>query len=154
LLGIYLKEDFTGKSVLDLGTGSGILSAAAGVKNADFITAVDIEPLEEEVNHHFAVNRLKTNVSYRCADITGAEWKPDQHYDWILMNITARHIAQAIQKGNLLDYCREGCLVSGLVDWNYRKIADCFIGSGFIQAGKMEIDGWITLLFKKPAQTR
>lgn len=148
-LEFILEEDFTGKSVLDLGTGSGILSVAAGLKNAAFIVAVDIEPLKEEVEHHFALNQLNPINAYYQADITDPDWKLNRDYDWIFMNITARHIIQVIEKSNLLDSCREGCLVSGLVEWNYRKINDFFNRAGFIQEEKMEIDGWVTLLFKK-----
>ena len=49
ILKFIVEEDFEGKSLLDLGTGSGILSIAAGVKGASKIVAVDIRDVEDEV---------------------------------------------------------------------------------------------------------
>lgn len=58
LLRYILNEDFTNLKVLDLGTGSGILSIAAAIKNAEHVTALDIRDVTEEVTHNFKLNKL------------------------------------------------------------------------------------------------
>ncbi|MDJ0284927.1 50S ribosomal protein L11 methyltransferase, partial [Bacillus bombysepticus] len=59
ILKFIVEEDFEGKSLLDLGTGSGILSIAAGVKGASKIVAVDIRDVEDEVLLNASLNELE-----------------------------------------------------------------------------------------------
>ena len=68
ILKFIVEEDFEGKSLLDLGTGSGILSIAAGVKGASKIVAVDIRDVEDEVLLNASLNELKyRSSSWKCS---------------------------------------------------------------------------------------
>lgn len=59
---IHALPDLTGKTVLDLGTGSGILAIHAALKGASRVTAVDIQPE--------AVQNAQENIDkYLCGEI-------------------------------------------------------------------------------------
>lgn len=55
------EQDFTGKHVLDVGTGSGILAYAAIQNDADRVTAVDINPA--------ALANARTNLQAQDVDM-------------------------------------------------------------------------------------
>lgn len=79
-----LKEDMTGKTVLDMGCGTGILSILASMKGAASITAIDIDV--------WAVNSATENChSNKVSNIEiiegDAEIIPDIEYDYIYANI-------------------------------------------------------------------
>jgi len=79
-----LKDDFKGKSVLDMGTGTAILAILASMRGADPITAIDID----EWAYNNALENLHLNkVENVTVKIGGAELLGDATYDIILANI-------------------------------------------------------------------
>ncbi len=77
ILKFIVEEDFEGKSLLDLGTGSGILSIAAGVKGASKIVAVDIRDVEDEVLLNASLNELE-NIEVVVGNVLHEEYKLDE----------------------------------------------------------------------------
>lgn len=85
-----------GTKVLDVGSGSGILSVAAALLGASQVDALDIDPA--------AVRATKENVSRNCVVVRarqgslGEDWPfravPDGRYDVVLANITARVVKE------------------------------------------------------------
>ena len=69
LLRYILEEDFTGLNVLDLGTGSGILSIAAALRNAKHIIALDIRDVTSEVLYNASLNNIQ-NIDVLVNDVT------------------------------------------------------------------------------------
>ncbi len=80
ILKFIVEEDFEGKSLLDLGTGSGILSIAAGVKGASKIVAVDIRDVEDEVLLNASLNELE-NIEVVVGNVLHEEYKLDEKFD-------------------------------------------------------------------------
>ena len=79
-----LKDDFTGKSVLDMGTGTAILAILASMRGADPITAIDID----QWAYDNAIENLNlNNVSNVDVQIGGADLLGDKKFDIILANI-------------------------------------------------------------------
>ena len=76
ILKFIVEEDFEGKSLLDLGTGSGILSIAAGVKGASKIVAVDIRDVEDEVLLNASLNELE-NIEVVVGNVLHEDYKLD-----------------------------------------------------------------------------
>ena len=77
ILKFIVEEDFEGKSLLDLGTGSGILSIAAGVKGASKIVAVDIRDVEDEVLLNASLNELE-NIEVVVGNVLHEDYKLDE----------------------------------------------------------------------------
>lgn len=79
-----LKDDFNGKSVLDMGTGTAILAILASMRGADPITAIDID----QWAYDNAIENLNLNhIENIDVKIGGAELLGDKTFDIILANI-------------------------------------------------------------------
>jgi len=79
-----LKNDWEGKSVLDMGCGTGVLAILARMKGATPVEAIDID-------NWCYLNTLENIERNNCEDIKveegGAELLPGRKYDVILANI-------------------------------------------------------------------
>lgn len=79
-----LKEDFSGKSVLDMGCGTAILAILTSMKGADPITAIDIDKWA----YDNAIENLSLNAINNIeVAIGGAELLGSKTFDIILANI-------------------------------------------------------------------
>lgn len=79
-----LKEDFSGKSLLDMGTGTAILAILASMRGADPIIAIDID----QWAYDNAMENLKiNNIDNVKVEIGGAELLGSTTFDVILANI-------------------------------------------------------------------
>ncbi|MDR2949175.1 MAG: 50S ribosomal protein L11 methyltransferase [Prevotella sp.] len=79
-----LKDDFSGKSLLDMGTGTAILAILASMRGADPIIAIDID----QWAYDNAMENLKiNNIDNVKVEIGGAELLGSTTFDVILANI-------------------------------------------------------------------
>lgn len=101
-----LNEDFDGRSVLDMGTGTAILAILASMKGANPIKAIDIDKWAyDNAIENLELNKIK-NIS---VEIGGAELLGNTTFDIILANINRNillndiHVyASVLNKGGLL----------------------------------------------------
>ena len=133
--------------VLDVGTGSGILAAAAARLGAPHVDATDIDPLAvAAAQHAIRQNQLQAAVHVQQASIPAG-----RQYDLILANLTAdllQHLApqlaNALQSGGRL-------IASGLIQARANEVAAAFQQQGLaLQASPTE-DHWQAILLAKPA---
>lgn len=148
LLRYILNEDFTNLKVLDLGTGSGILSIAAAIKNAEHVTALDIRDVTEEVSHNFKLNDLN-NIEILIKDVTKEKIDFNNIYDAIFINIGGDEtissmdlINNAIKQNGIL-------YVSGLVEWSSSDIYNKIEEYGYSLIKKTQTNEWVTMVLKK-----
>lgn len=147
-LRMILDMDYSGRSVLDLGAGSGILSFAAGLKNAKKIVAVDIKDVKDEILYNASLNNLD-NIEVMIGDVMADGMDTGKYFDDIFINIggeetlaAMKFINSALQPGGLL-------LVSGLVEWSYEEISTSIKMKGYETIKKTQTNEWVTTLFKK-----
>lgn len=148
LLRYLLDEDFTGLNVLDLGTGSGILSIAAAIKNAELVTALDIRDVTEEVSHNANLNDLN-NIEIMIKDVTTEEVDFKNIYDVVIINIGGD---ETISSMNLINKAirDDGILyVSGLVEWSSDDIYNEIKKNGYDLIKKTQTNEWVTMVLKK-----
>lgn len=101
-----LEEDLQGKSVLDMGCGTGILSILASKRGADPILAIDYDPL----CYDSTIENSRLNNSLNITALRGSvEAIPDGPFDLILANINRNILldqigryAQVLKPGGLL----------------------------------------------------
>lgn len=148
ILKFIVEEDFEGKSLLDLGTGSGILSIAAGVKGASRIVAVDIRDVKDEVLLNASLNELE-NIEVLVRNVLDEEYKLDEKFDWIFINIGGEETAM------FMDFIEEHIektgklLVSGLVEWSFDWVKEKVENKGFKLRKKFQTNEWCTAIFSK-----
>ena len=84
MLDLMLDTDFSGKDVLDMGCGTGILAILASKLDARDIVAIDYDPVcYESTIENSALNHIQ-NIRAICGS---KEVIPDEQYDIILANI-------------------------------------------------------------------
>lgn len=146
LLRVILSKDFEGKKVLDIGTGSGILSIATAIKGASSVTALDIRDVTDEVLLNASLNNL-SNIEVKIGDVLSNEVSIDDEFDWIYINIGGDETKM------FMDYIKDHLkqdgylLVSGLVEWNYDKVKNIVEEHGFTLTEKHQSNEWCTAIF-------
>jgi ribosomal protein L11 methyltransferase len=90
-----LEEDFTGKSVLDMGCGTGILAILASKLGAAEIVAIDYDPLCFESTQENSQLNGAANIKALCGS---REVIPDQQFDVILANINRNILLDQLER--------------------------------------------------------
>lgn len=147
LLRVILSKDFTDKRVLDIGTGSGILSIATGIKDALEVIALDIRDVKDEVELNASLNNLN-NIKVIIGDALTNEVEVNGDFDWIYINIGGEE-TELFMKFIKAHLKKDGyLLVSGLVDWSFDKVKTIVESYGFNIVEKHQNNEWCTAIFK------
>ncbi len=136
--------DVKGKSVIDVGCGSGILGIAASLCGAKSVYMCDID--DQAVR--FSIENAKQNkveCEIEQADLIAG----DRSADFIFANITAdilMRLAKSIGK-----HLNDGgeILLSGIIDPRLPEVVKCYEEAGFEIVGHENLDEWNALLIKK-----
>lgn len=148
LLRYILEYDFSGLTVLDLGTGSGILSIAAGIKNAERIVALDIRDVTSEVLHNTSLNDL-SNVEVVVADVTSKDLGVSGKFDVVFINIGGEETLSSMDFINKVIKDNGKLFVSGLVEWSSNKIYKELNSQGYNLLKSTKTNEWVTMILKK-----
>ena len=147
-LRFILEADFTSKTVLDIGTGSGILSIASGIKNAKKVTSIDIRDVKEEINLNASLNSLE-NIDVLVGNALDDEITLIDSYDYIFINIGGEEtqmfmefIDRHMKKGGKL-------LISGLVEWTFDLVINEVSKYGYTLIDKKQTNEWCTSILIK-----
>lgn len=146
LLSIILSKDFTNKRVLDIGTGSGILSLATAIKNASNVIALDIRDVKDEVLLNASLNNIN-NIDVLVGDALSNDVSISGEFDWIYINIGGEEtemfmplIKKHLKKDGKL-------LISGLVEWSFDSVKNMVESYGFKMIEKHQTNEWCTAIF-------
>ena len=126
-----------GASVLDVGTGSGLLAIAAARLGAGRIAANDVDPVAvEAARENAARNGLGGRIDLRCA---GLEAFPGP-FDVVVANILANtlvelapEIASRVAPGGLV-------LLAGILAPQEEEVRSAYVARGLAARG--DLDGW------------
>jgi ribosomal protein L11 methyltransferase len=134
------------KTVLDMGTGTGVLAILAEKLGANFILAIDIEPWSAENTIDNANRNQASKIETLCGDV---DLLKDQKFDLILANINKNVLKahlnsyfRAINEGGLL-------LLSGFFDSDASEMIAFTEKIGFTFVEKQERETWSQLTFKR-----
>lgn len=150
LLRYILEYDFSGLIILDLGTGSGILSIAAALRKAEKIVALDIRDVTMEVLHNASLNNI-SNIDVVVADVTSKDLGVNNKFDTVFINIGGEETLASMDFINEVIKPNGMLFVSGLVEWSSDKIYEELKFQGYKLVKSTKTNEWVTMILKKGA---
>ena len=138
-----LFMDFTEKTVLDLGCGSGILSVLAHQKGAKEICAIDNNPWAIEISEKtFNANQCKS-ILLKQSEIADLE---NETFEVVLANLNASVIGDELS--NITEHIAPNgkILLSGFMEKDQEQIVQQCEGNGITLAETNSKDGWVVLV--------
>lgn len=139
--------DVAGKSVADIGCGSGVLAIAAAMLGAKSVLAADIDPLSVEVaKGNFSLNHA------RCESVFGDGFDVlDGPRDIVISNIISATLirlapdaTRAVKNGGLW-------VVSGIIEANWPDVLAAATRCGFCLERRIAEDEWVGASFRRSA---
>ena len=149
IIGLLQKYVGEGMSLLDVGTGSGILAICGAKLGAVDCKAYDIDPMSVRVaNENIRESGLEGKISCEQSDLLRQVENRVGGYDIICANIVADiiirmtpDVAPFMSKNTVL-------LASGIIAERCDDVVACFEEHGFKIAERVEDNGWCALAVK------
>jgi ribosomal protein L11 methyltransferase len=146
MIEMMLTIDFKGKTVLDMGTGTGVLAFLSGFMGASDIVGIDYD--QNSVDN--AQENLKYNSVQHVSFLHGSfEAIPDRKFDVVLSNITKNinmgllpHLANHTSPSGYL-------ILAGFLNFDIKEINQKTIDLGFKLIRNVSKGDWECLLYTK-----
>ena len=132
--------------ILDIGTGSGILSIAASLYGAKEIDAIDIDELAVKIaKENVMINGKEDIINVRQGDLLK---DVTEKYDVIIANIVADIIKELIP--NIRKFLNENgsFIISGIIKEREQEVYDFAVENGFTIEKVESQGGWSAMLLK------
>lgn len=144
-------QEFVGKTVLDMGTGTGILAIAAEMLGATEVLGVEIDDwVVDNANDNLRINQTQHNTMVH-GDVKALQTVPDEYYDVVLANIHREVIlADMAEYGRVLKGGHK-LFLSGLQQADESLIVDHARSLNFKHLKTEQTDGWLMILLEKIA---
>lgn len=142
-----------GAVVVDVGTGTGILSIAAVKLGARAVTAVDIDPdAVKAAVHNFHLNGVEKRIRIRRGSIgVILETGTPEQASLVIVNILAGAIEQLFSEGLAGLVEPDGWLVlSGVLPAQTPALRACLWRNGFDLAAQEREQEWVCMLARRP----
>ena len=137
--------DLAGRSVLDVGTGSGVLAMAAVRLGAARAVGIDHDAdAIQAANESLALNQGLQSIEFRIADLSAVN---QPAADVVTANLTGAVLIRSAAR--LLDLARPGgiLIVSGLLENERDDVAGAF--GDLTLVWEQHEDGWVALAMKR-----
>jgi ribosomal protein L11 methyltransferase len=137
-----------GDSVLDVGTGSGILAIGAVKLGAAKVLAFDIDRVAvETTQQNAAQNRVHPRIAYFQGELSAVVVRP---WRIVVANILAPVLSTLLLDGRLLDYvAMDGRLIlSGIIDEQMPQIVRDIVDVGGSIEATYTVRDWVCLVAK------
>jgi ribosomal protein L11 methyltransferase len=133
-------------SVLDFGTGSGILAIAAAKLGAGRILALDVDPAAiQSARRNAVLNRSKKRINFRVSPARGLR----QRFGIVVANLLPQELWQASSFLARRVSPRGFLVVSGILRGQKKEMGPAFISRGITVESSEEKKGWVCLTLKK-----
>ena len=140
-----------GQDVLDLGSGSGILSIAAAKLGARQILALDIDPIAVNATCDNArANGVADKIIAEEGSIESVVTSA-RRFDLIIVNILARIILETT-KQRLGEIVRPGgvAIFSGIIDTQVNEVEAALRATGLRPYGRRQLGDWVLIETRRP----
>jgi ribosomal protein L11 methyltransferase len=142
--------DVSDQTVLDLGTGSGVLSMAAALGGARAVTGIDVD--QDAVDSAEASARLNTlpdTITFHVSDFRTVLPQPA---DLVLANLTGGMLTSSAQAIAALVRPHGQMIVSGFDHSEVAAVTRSF--NGFVEEARLTEDNWIAIRLRAGDQSR
>ena len=138
-----------GERVLDVGTGSGILSICASKLGAKSCNAYDIDPVAVKVAKENAEADGCTNITVGVSDLLHGVDKSNGKYDFCVANIVSDIIIRMMPdiSGYLTDTAP--LILSGIIQDRADEVRACVLAHGYRIEREEKENDWVALLCRK-----
>jgi ribosomal protein L11 methyltransferase len=153
MLRLLQKQEVAGRSVLDVGTGSGVLALAACALGGGPIVAIDVDPdalASARVNGE--LNQLDP-VTFLEADLASAAASLGRTFDLVLANLTGAMIIRHAGELARLAAPDGRLILSGFQDDEAPAVVAALDAAGWTCGDRAGEDGW-TALVTTPTTSR
>ncbi|GGG26737.1 ribosomal protein L11 methyltransferase [Lysinibacillus alkalisoli] len=141
----YLKE---GETVIDIGTGSGVLSIGAALLKAKHVHALDLDEVAvRAAKENIALNRADDVVEVHHGNLLDTV---KQQADVVVANILAEVILsftddafKVVKPGGLY-------ITSGIIGAKKEEVKAALVASGFEIVETVTMEDWVAITAKKP----
>lgn len=143
------KLNLKNKTVLDVGSGSGILGITAVKLGAKHATLLDIDPVAvDSSNLNAATNKVQDRVTVLQKDIIYEQDKTLKA-DILLVNISSQINLDYAKNINNNINPNGYAILSGIMPEYALRIEEAYTKQGFTVQSKLKLDNWITFVLKK-----
>ena len=137
-----------GERLLDVGTGSGILSICASKLGAGHCNAYDIDPVAVKVARDNAQADGCSNITVGVSDLLRGVDLSGGKYDFCVANIVADIIIRMLP--DIKDYLKVGAplILSGIIGQRAEEVRAEVIRNGFTVEKEIEENDWVGMLVR------
>ena len=141
-------EPLADKRVLDVGTGSGILSICASKLGARSCNAYDIDPVAVKVARENAEADGCTNITVGVSDLLRGVDLTEGKYDFCVANIVADIIIRMLP--DVKNYVKSGAplILSGIIGERADEVRGAVIKNGFTVEKEIKENDWVGMLVR------
>ena len=146
---IMQDEIHGGERVLDVGTGSGILSICASKLGAKSCNAYDIDPVAVKIAKENAEADGCDNITVGVSDLLRGVDTTGGKYDFCVANIVADIIIRMMP--DISDYLTDDAplILSGIISMRADEVIESVKANGFKVVREERENDWLALMVKK-----
>jgi len=142
-----------GVTVLDVGTGSGILAIAAAKLGARAVVGTDIDPLAVRIaGENVEINGVADQISLLATPLPPRPQADDERFDIVVVNILAEVIIALLDDG-LDAWLQPGghLILGGIIDTWADAVLAALARNGFTVATRLDEGDWVGLVAQRLA---
>ncbi|ACJ33215.1 50S ribosomal protein L11 methyltransferase [Anoxybacillus flavithermus] len=136
-----------GDTVVDVGTGSGILSIAAAMLGAKRVHALDLDPVAvESAKLNVKLNKVHDVVTVSQNNLLD---RMDEQADVIVANILAEIILRFVDDAYRLLRSDGVFITSGIIQTKKQEVKEGLLRAGFTIEETLTMEDWVAFIAKK-----
>jgi ribosomal protein L11 methyltransferase len=136
-----------GDTVIDVGTGSGVLSIAAGLLGANQIQALDLDQVAvDSARLNCKLNKVQHVVTVSQNNLLDGI---DGPADLIVSNILAEIIVRFIDKAYEVLKDNGTFITSGIIQNKKQEVKEALLNAGFVIEETMVMEDWVAYIARK-----